>query len=64
MKHDRRPVNYFQKHRPAGDSLRAKIGRMQQDAVTRPVPSMPRVLFLELSGPGLWAALAGKRGRA
>ncbi len=64
MKHDRRLPNYFKKHRPQGDSLKAKSARAEQNAITRPVPSLPRILFLELAGPELWAALAEKRGRA
>ncbi len=60
---ERREFRLYRKHRPQGDSLRAKAARAEQNALARPTPSLPRVLFLELAGPELWAALA-KRGRA
>jgi hypothetical protein len=43
----RRPLpNYFEKHRPQGDSLTAKVARAQIEAAKRPL-TLPRVKFLE-----------------
>jgi hypothetical protein len=57
-----RPGDYFPQYRPRGDTLRAKAARSQIETGRRPI-SLPKTLFLELSGPELWAALAEKRGR-
>jgi hypothetical protein len=58
-----RPGDYFRQYRPRGDTLRAKAARSQIETGRRPI-SLPRILFLELSGEALTDALAAKRGRS
>jgi hypothetical protein len=43
----RPPPNYFQKHRPQGDSLKAKVARAQIEAADRPI-TLPKLKFMEL----------------
>jgi len=42
----RPPPNYFQKHRPQGDTLTAKVARAQIEAAKRPI-TLPRLKFME-----------------
>jgi hypothetical protein len=47
MNHRRPPPNYFQKHRPQGETLKAKVARAQLDADDRPI-TLPKLKFMEL----------------
>jgi hypothetical protein len=46
MSSRRPPPNYFQKHRPQGDTLTAKVARAQIEAAKRPI-TLPRLKFTE-----------------
>jgi hypothetical protein len=47
MRDRRPPPSYFQKHRPQGDSLKAKVARAQITAAERPI-TLPKLKFMEL----------------
>jgi hypothetical protein len=42
-----KPAIFFERHRPTGESLSAKIARANQGAPARPMPSLARMKFLE-----------------